>query len=111
MLGDVLIARYHWNRAEVEAACRRLNAALDPSEPVFALTPTEVERFRAQPFEVFVANLLLTENISRDASLLARLVSVRLRLPAEDAEACVRELFDGARTGRFDALVARYAAV
>jgi hypothetical protein len=63
MLGDLLQARYRWHRGELEFACAHVNAAIDPVSPAFALTESEYERYRGKLFDVFLADVLLGENI------------------------------------------------
>jgi hypothetical protein len=63
MLGDLLEARYRWHRREIELACAHMNAVFDSASPAFALTEREYERYRGKLFDVFLADVLLAENI------------------------------------------------
>jgi hypothetical protein len=65
MLGDVLRARYHWDRGDHKLAVGYLNRVLGGGEAgdAFSWTASESMHQATLPFEIAVANLLLTEGL------------------------------------------------
>jgi hypothetical protein len=65
MLDNFLRARYYWDRGESAKAFSYLNKVLSGGVPdqVFYWTPSEAKHQAGLPFEIAVANILLTEEV------------------------------------------------
>jgi hypothetical protein len=65
MIHNFIRARHHWDRGESEQAINHLNQVLssNEAEPGFYWTASEVTHQAGLPFEIAVANMLLTEDV------------------------------------------------